>query len=62
MADTSFEQFPVAWLPIVNVDSLIDESPPSLAEVREALTKLGDGKAPGAYIISAEMLKVGERP
>ncbi len=40
-------------------DPLVDETPPSLAEVRGAVNKLKGGRAAGACSISAEMLKDG---
>lgn len=40
-------------------DPLIDRTIPSLAELREFVRKMKDGKAPGFCNTSAEMLKAG---
>lgn len=54
-------QLSFAGLLMAVADPLIDESPPSLAEVRKAMAKLVGGKAPDSCIISAELLKtIGE--
>lgn len=45
------------WVPAAN--SQIGETPPSTAELKEAVRKMEVKKAGGVYIISAEMLKAG---
>ncbi|XP_050735881.1 uncharacterized protein LOC127008208 [Eriocheir sinensis] len=59
MADPPRGQLPVTGLQVADADPPIDESPPSLGEVREAVAKLRGGKASGACNISAELLKAG---
>ena len=62
MADPPSGQLPTTGLQVADADPSIDESPPSLDEVREAVVKLRGGKAPGICNISVGMLKEGERP
>lgn len=59
MADPPNGQLPVAGLQMAEADPPIDEAPPSLDEVREAVARLRGGKAPGVCNISAELLKAG---
>ncbi len=40
-------------------DPPVDETPPSLAEVRESVNKMKCGKAAGICNVSTEMLKAG---
>ena len=56
---TPNRQLPVDGVETSAADPPVDESPPSLAEVREAVNKLKSGKAAGVCNISAEMLKAG---
>ncbi|KAG0727434.1 LINE-1 reverse transcriptase [Chionoecetes opilio] len=59
--DPPTEQLHTTGLQAVDADPPIDESAPSLDEVREAVAKLRGGKAAGVCNISAELLKaVGE--
>ncbi len=58
MADPPSGQLPIG-LQGADADPPIDESPPSLDEVRESVAKLRGGKAPGICNINAEMLKAG---
>ena len=59
MADPPSGQLPVAGLQMAEANPPIDEAPPSLDEVREAVARLRGGKAPGVCNISAELLKAG---
>ncbi|KAG0722447.1 hypothetical protein GWK47_005983 [Chionoecetes opilio] len=55
--DPPIEQLHTTGLRAVDVDPPIDETAPSLDEVREAVAKLRGGKAAGVCNISAELLK-----
>lgn len=57
MVDTPHGQLPVAGLLVANADPPLDKTQPSLAEVREAVTKLRGGQAPGIFNICVELLK-----
>ncbi|KAG0730476.1 Transposon TX1 uncharacterized protein [Chionoecetes opilio] len=57
--DPPTEQLHTTGLQAVDADPPIDESAPSLDEVREAVAKLKGGKAAGVCNISAELLKAG---
>ncbi|KAG0723422.1 Transposon TX1 uncharacterized protein [Chionoecetes opilio] len=57
--DPPTEQLHTTGLQAVDADPPIDESAPSLDEVREAVAKLRGGKAAGVCNISAELLKAG---
>lgn len=50
---------PPSDLDTTAANPLIDETPPSLAEVKEAVRKLQGGKVVGIYGTSEEMLKTG---
>ncbi len=61
MAEPPSRRLSLACEEIPAADLKVDEIPPFLAEVREAVNKLKGGKAAGVCNISAEMLKaVGE--
>ncbi|MEL6802745.1 MAG: reverse transcriptase domain-containing protein, partial [Bacteroidota bacterium] len=57
--DPPSEQLRTDGLRAVDADPPIDEAPPSLDEVREAVARLRGGKAAGVCSISAELLKAG---
>ncbi|KAG0718623.1 Transient receptor potential channel pyrexia [Chionoecetes opilio] len=57
--DPPTEQLHTTGLQAVDADTPIDETAPSLDEVREAVAKLRGGKAAGICNISAELLKHG---
>ncbi|KAG0728096.1 putative protein in type-1 retrotransposable element R1DM [Chionoecetes opilio] len=57
--DPPTEQLHTTGLQAVDADPPIDETAPSLDEVREAVAKLRGGKASGVCNISAELLKAG---
>ncbi|KAG0720560.1 Nucleotide exchange factor SIL1 [Chionoecetes opilio] len=57
--DPPTEQLHTTGLQAVDADPPIDETAPSLDEVREAVAKLKGGKAAGVCNISAELLKAG---
>ncbi|KAG0727408.1 Craniofacial development protein 2 [Chionoecetes opilio] len=57
--DPPTEQLHTTGLQAVDADPPIDETAPSLDEVREAVAKLRGGKAAGVCNISAELLKAG---
>ncbi|KAG0723026.1 LINE-1 retrotransposable element ORF2 protein [Chionoecetes opilio] len=57
--DPPTEQLHTTGLQSVDADPPIDETAPSLDEVREAVAKLRGGKAAGVCNISAELLKAG---
>ena len=59
MADPPIEQLRTDGLRVVDADPPINETAPSLDEVREAVARLRGGKAPGVCNISAELLKSG---
>ena len=59
VAEPPSRQLSLAGVEISAAVPPVDESPPSLAEVREAVNKLKSGKAAGVCNISAEMLKAG---
>ncbi|KAG0693436.1 Transposon TX1 uncharacterized protein [Chionoecetes opilio] len=59
MVDPPAEQLHTTGLQAVDADPPIDETAPSLDEVREAVAKLRGGKAAGVCNISAELLKAG---
>ena len=59
MAEPPSGQLQAAGLQVLNADPAINEAPPSLDEVREAVAKLKGGKAAGICNISAELLKAG---
>ncbi|KAG0712996.1 TBC1 domain family member 16 [Chionoecetes opilio] len=59
--DPPTEQLHTTGLQAVDADPPIDETAPSLDEVREAVAKLRGGKAAGVCNISAELLKAGIR-
>ena len=59
MAEPPTRQLSLAGVAIAAADPPVDETPPSLAEVREAVNKLKGGKAAGVCNVSAEMLKGG---
>ena len=59
MGEPPSGQLPLAGVQIAAADPPLDETPPSLAKVREAVRKLKGGKAAGVCNISAEMLKAG---
>lgn len=52
-------QFSLAGVQMAAADPPVDETPPSLTEVREAVSKLKCGKAAGVCNISGELLKAG---
>ncbi|KAG0730189.1 Transposon TX1 uncharacterized protein [Chionoecetes opilio] len=57
--DPPTEQLHTTGLQAVDADHSIDETAPSLDEVREAVAKLKGGKAAGVCKISVELLKAG---
>ncbi|KAG0729261.1 Retrovirus-related Pol polyprotein from type-2 retrotransposable element R2DM [Chionoecetes opilio] len=57
--DPPTEQLHTTGLQAVDADPPIDETAPSLDEVREAVAKLKGGKAAGVCNISSELLKAG---
>ena len=57
--DPPSEQLRTAGLQTLDADPPIDETAPSISDVKEAVAKLGGGKAPGICNISAELLKAG---
>ncbi|KAG0710766.1 hypothetical protein GWK47_022143 [Chionoecetes opilio] len=57
--DPPTEQLHTTGLQAMDADPPIDETAPSLDEVREAVAKLKGGKAAGVCNISAELLKAG---
>ncbi len=59
MAEPPSRRLSLAGVEIATADPPVDETPPSLAEVREAVNKLKGGKAVGVCNISAEMVKAG---
>ena len=59
MVEPPSRQLSVAGVQMMTADPPVNEAPPSLAEVREAVNKLKWGKAAGICNISAEMLKAG---
>merc|ERR1712035_263168 len=59
MVDPPSRQLLTTGLETLEVDPPMNETPPSLDEVREAVAKLRGGKAPGICTISAELLKAG---
>ncbi len=59
MAEPPSRRLSMAAVEIAAADPPVDEIPPSLAEMREAVNKLKGGKAAGVCNISAEMLKAG---
>ena len=59
MVDPPSRQLTTTGLETLETDPPIDETPPSLDEVREAVARLRGGKAPGVCNISAELLKAG---
>merc|ERR1712035_27581 len=59
MAEPPSRPLSAAGVEIATADPPVDEAPPSLAEVREAVNKLKGRKAAGICNISAEMLKAG---
>ena len=59
MVDPPSRQLTTTGLETLEADPPIDETPPSLDEVREAVARLRGGKAPGVCNISAELLKAG---
>ena len=52
-------QLSLAGVQMAAADPPVDEAPPSLTEVREAVSKLKCGKAAGVCNISGELLKAG---
>ena len=54
-------QLQTTSLQMVDVDPPINETAPSLDEVKETVTRLRGGKAAGICNISAELLKAGGR-
>ena len=59
MAEPPSRQLSLAGVQMAAADPPVDETPPSLAEVRKAVGKLKCGKAAGICNISVEMLKAG---
>ncbi len=59
VAEPPSQQLSFAGVQMLTADPPVDETPPSLAEVREAVNKLKCGKAAGICNVSAEMLKAG---
>ncbi len=59
VAEPPSRRLPLARVEVAAADPPVDETPPSLAEVREAVNKLEGGKAVGVCNINAEMLKAG---
>ena len=59
VAEPPSRQLSLAGVQMSAADPPVDETPPSLAEVREAVNKLKCGKAAGICNVSAEMLKAG---
>ena len=59
VAEPPGRQLSLAGVQMSAADPPVDETPPSLAEVREAVNKLKCGKAAGICNVSAEMLKAG---
>lgn len=57
--DTPSWEFPVNGSKEVDADPPIDERPPTLVAIREAMAKLRSGKSPGICNISAELLRAG---
>ena len=57
MAEPPTRRLSLAGVDIAAADPPVDETPPSLAEVREAVNKLNCGKAAGVCNVRAEMLK-----
>lgn len=51
------DELPAAGLQMADVDPTIDESPSSLDDIREVVSKLNGGNATVIYSISAELLK-----
>lgn len=49
-AEPPSQQLSLADLQIVTSGTPVDETPPSLVEVAEAVGKLKDGKAPGIFL------------
>lgn len=60
-AEPPSQQLSLADLQIVTSGTPVDETPPSLVEVAEAVGKLKDGKAPGIFYIIPEILKLGAK-
>ena len=59
MAEPPSGQLSLADVQMAAADPPVDETPPSLAEVRKAVSKLKCGKAAGICNISGELLKAG---
>ncbi|XP_076054469.1 uncharacterized protein LOC143033154 [Oratosquilla oratoria] len=59
MGDPPSGQLPLDGVQVAVLDPPIDESSPSLTEVKKAVSKMKVGKAAGLCNISAEFLKVG---
>ena len=59
VAEPPSRQLSLAGVQMAAADPPVVETPPSLTEVREAVSKLKCGKAAGVCNISAEMLKAG---
>lgn len=59
VAEPPNRQLPLAGVQVAPADPPLVDTPPSLTEVREAVSKLKCGKAAGVCNISAEMLKAG---
>ena len=55
-------QIQTVGLKTLDADPLIDETAPSIGDVKEAVAKLRGGKAAGICNISAELLKGGVKP
>ena len=52
-------QLQTAGMQTLHADPPIDETTPSIGDVKEAVAKVRGGKAAGMYNISTELLKVG---
>ena len=57
--DPPSRQLQTAGLQTLDADPPIDETAPSIEDVKEAVEKFRDGKAVGICYISAEWLKAG---
>lgn len=57
MVDPPGEQLPITGLQIMGADIPIDETPPSVDEIREAVVRLMGGKVPGVCSINAKLLQ-----
>lgn len=62
MADSLNGQVLAVELQVADADLLINESPPSIDEVKEAVTKLKGRKALGICSINADFPKLKMRP